>query len=50
MIGNSGRKCSGVTTMASGPVAMSFRGGTKGAYMHVSIPTLRSIMELRKSV
>jgi len=25
-------------------------GGTKGAYMHVSIPTLKLVMELRKSV
>jgi len=43
MRGNGDGKCSGT-------VAMNLRGGTKGDCRHVSIPTLKSVMELRKSV
>jgi len=43
MRSNGGGKCSGT-------VAMSFRGEIKGPSRHVSIPTLKSVMELRKSV
>jgi len=31
-------------------VAMSLHGGTKGVCRHVSTPTLKSVMELRKSL
>jgi len=48
--GNNGKECSGVTVMTSDMAAMSLRGGTKGAYKHVSTPTLKSVMKLRKSV
>jgi hypothetical protein len=50
MSGNDGRECSGVTATTSGTVAMSFRDGMKGVCMHVSTLTLKSVMELRKSV
>jgi len=43
MRGNNGGKCSDI-------VAMSLYGGTKGACMYVTTPTLKSEMELRKSV
>jgi len=33
-----------------GTVAMSHRGGTKGVCRHVSTPSLKSVMELKKSV
>jgi hypothetical protein len=50
MRGNGGGKCSGVTVMVSGTVVMSLHDEIKGARRHVSTPTLKSIMELRKSV
>jgi len=43
MRGNGRENCSGT-------VAMSLRGGTKGACKYVSTPTLKSVMELKKSV
>jgi len=48
MSSNGGGKCFGMTVMVSGTVVTSLRGGMKGACMHVSTPTLKSVMELRK--
>ena len=42
--------CSGVVVMVSGTVAMNPCGGMKGVCMHVTSSTLKSVMELRKSV
>ncbi|RHN51991.1 hypothetical protein MtrunA17_Chr6g0475461 [Medicago truncatula] len=50
MTGNSVRKCSGVMMMVSGMAATSLLGGIKDACRQVSTPTLKSVMELRKSV
>ena len=50
MSGNGGRECSGATVTTFGTTAMSLRKGMKGACMHVSNLTLKSIMKLRKSV
>ena len=50
MTGNTGRKYSGVTLMVSGTLVMSLHDGTKGACRHVGTPTLKSVMELRKSL
>jgi len=50
MRGSSGGKCSGVTMMVSGTVVMNPCDGTKGGYRHVGTPTLKLVMELRKSV
>jgi len=38
-----------VTATTFGTTALSLRGGAKGACRHVSTPTLKSVMELRKS-
>jgi len=43
MRGNGGGKCFGT-------VAISLCGGMKGGYMHLSTPTLKSVMKMRKSV
>jgi len=43
MRGSGGEMCSSTATM-------SLRDGTKDAYRHVSTPTLKSVIELKKSV
>jgi len=50
MSGNGGGKCFGVTVTVYGTAVMNPRSRTKGAYMHVSTLTLKSVMELRKRV
>lgn len=50
MSGNTGGKFSSVMVTVFGTVAMSLHGRTKFACKHVSTQTLKSVIELRKSV
>ena len=50
MSGNSGGKCFGVTLTVSSTVVTSLRGVMKRACRYVSTPTLKSVIELKKSV
>jgi len=50
MSGNDERKCISMMVTVFGTAVTSLRGGTKGVCMHVSTPTLKSVMELRNIV
>lgn len=50
MRGNGGGSCSGEVMAVFGTAATNLYGGTKGVYIHVITPTLKSIMDLRKNV
>jgi hypothetical protein len=47
---NGGGNCSGEVMAVSGTAATNLHGGAKGACKHVSTPTLKSAMNLRKSM
>jgi len=48
--GNDDKESSGVTVTTFGTVVTRLHGGTKGVYKHISTPTLKSVIELRKIV
>jgi len=50
MSGNGDEKCSGATVKVFSTLAMNLCGGPKDVCRHVSTLTLKSVMELRKSV